>query len=279
VTGSCSAESRARDEPLAGTGPRAERWLLVEHRGAWAREPLGHGLFPDPVEERLHAEADSPETKLLLIRRPDRRSGPLAVFVARSSERGSTLAGLELGSHEELAHADLAAARPVETPLILVCTHGKRDACCARRGRPVWAQLSGRFPYVWQSSHLGGHRFSPNVAILPDGLTFGRVDPDEATALVESYRAGVIALERLRGRSINPPAVQAAEHAVRVREGLTGVADLELAGLRSDGDGTHVRFREVATGALHELKVHEEAGEPTPASCGEEPSPTTRFRL
>ena len=40
----CSAESLAVGEPLGGTGMVAERWVCVESRESWGRDPVGDGI-------------------------------------------------------------------------------------------------------------------------------------------------------------------------------------------------------------------------------------------
>jgi hypothetical protein len=51
-----------------------------------------------------------------------------------------------------------------EEPIYLVCTHGRHDACCAVRGRPVAAALAAAYPErTWECSHIGGDRFAANV--------------------------------------------------------------------------------------------------------------------
>ena len=48
-----------------------------------------------------------------------------------------------------------ATSRP--EPIILVCTHGVHDTCCALRGRPVAAALSAQWPeLVWGVQPCGG---------------------------------------------------------------------------------------------------------------------------
>ena len=102
-------------------------------------------------------------------------------------------------------------------PLLLVCTHGKHDRCCARYGRPLYQALAEQADdgWVWQSSHVGGDRFAGNVVVLPDGLYFGRVEPADAWSLLDEYLAGRIDLEHYRGRSAHTFAEQAAERAIR----------------------------------------------------------------
>jgi len=56
----------------------------------------------------------------------------------------------------------------------LVCTNGKRDICCAQLGRPLLEQLEAAGREVWETTHIGGHRFGPVHLTLPDGRIWGR---------------------------------------------------------------------------------------------------------
>jgi len=280
----CSQASLAALEPLAATASRADNWVLVEYREAWPRDPLDPGL-PEDVRAHLRAQLEAiGAAKLLFVRRPERRDGlPLRVFTARASGDEHSLMGLEVERHEDLLGLELASrpGEPFEGPLVLVCGHGRRDPCCARFGPPVYDELR-RGPLgdgVWQSSHLGGHRFAANVALLPEGLMFGRVSPATATALAERYLQGEIDLDRYRGRCSYPPAAQAAERALREREGLLGIGDLELLGVDKNERMMRVRFRVRRSGAIEELDVAEEEGPSLPLSCAEEPEPTKRLRV
>ncbi len=153
---------------------------------------------------------------------------------------------------------------------MLVCGHGTRDACCALRGTAVFSALVPSLPAgsLWLSSHQGGHRFAANVLVLPAGLQFGRLEPDEASEVVSRALSGTITLDRYRGRTSYDAAVQAAEHAVRTTAGLDRVDDLRLAAV----EGDVVRF--VATdGAEHTAVVERRDGPVVPASCGAVPEP------
>src|SRR3990172_3252084 len=151
----------------------------------------------------------------------------------------------------------------VERPLYLVCTNSRRDACCARLGRPLVAALAETYPgRVWECSHLGGHRFAPNLVCLPDGLWFGRSE----AAVAAEYERGRVALEHLRGRSSFPAAVQAADYFVREREGLRDVDDLALEGCAGD-EGT---LRGTGGRRFHVRLRQDLADSPRPLSCGDE---------
>jgi hypothetical protein len=280
----CADASLAAAEPLHASAPRAEHWLCVEVRAAWAPEPLETETLPGAVRDALRGQLDAfPRSKLCLLRRPERRGGPLAVFAARTAERSSRLVATEVDALEELADLDLpslfASGEEACGPLVLVCAHGKRDPCCARFGPPVFDALraAGARAEVWQTSHLGGHRFAANVALLPHGLVFGRVRAEDAAGLARRLADDEIDLARYRGRCFYPLPVQAAEQALRERRGLVRPADLELAEVAQDGDRWRVTFG--AGGELVHVEVAEEPGEPIPLSCGEEPRPTGRFSV
>ena len=73
ATETCSQASLDAEEPLAGTATEARRWLLVEVRGAWGRDPVADTELPPGVRERL----SELEGRVTFVRRPDRREGAL----------------------------------------------------------------------------------------------------------------------------------------------------------------------------------------------------------
>jgi hypothetical protein len=105
----------------------------------------------------------------------------------------------------------------VDEPLILVCTHGRHDQCCANEGRPLMRVLrdSPWSDRVWECSHIGGDRFAANVVVLPHSLYFGRVDPESGPGLLAALDEGRMDVSRFRGRTSFSLAEQAVEHFVR----------------------------------------------------------------
>jgi hypothetical protein len=265
--GFCSEVSLENGEPLAGTASRVDHWLLVEYRGLWGHDALAGSGLSDQVKDHLRAQvAARPRTKLLFVRRRQRRGHPaLAVLWGSSSERGGELFHGEVEAYDDLLDLDVTASQadPLGHPLVLVCTHGKHDRCCARYGRPLYEALDEQAEagWVWQCSHVGGDRFAGNVVVLPEGLYFGRVSPADAWPVLDEYLAGRIELDHYRGRACYSFAVQAAERAVREAAGLTGLDDLELAGR----EGSLVRLR--AGGVVYEVEVTEELGPLTYLTC------------
>jgi len=259
----CTEASRDDDEPLAGTAPTETDWLFVEDLGPWPAKATGH-------LSGLAAQTQ-------LIRRFDRRTGSgIQVFRAdlagvRPLVTAATLTSLDdLG---DLAATDLA---PYDGPLWFVCTNGKRDVCCAERGRPVTAALADRWPEAtWETTHLGGHRLSATLLALPAGHTLGRLGPASAVAACAALETGQVDLDLTRGRTGWPGRAQWADLQLRREHGWTGLDDVRLAEVAGD--------RVVLDTPLGErvLVVTVEPGEPRRQSCADlktKPAPVFTIR-
>ena len=94
----------------------------------------------------------------------------------------------------------------------LTSTNGKRDRCCAELGRPIAGLLSQEWPDgTWETTHLGGHRFSGTLLALPSGLTLGRLDTSNVLAACEAIERGEVPVELVRGRAGRPGVDQVRE--------------------------------------------------------------------
>lgn len=145
---------------------------------------------------------------------------------------------------EALGHGASVGLTPTEGALFAVCTHGRRDPCCAERGRPLASALSDAFPdQTWESTHIGGDRFAGNMIAFPHGFYFGRVDPAAGVEVASRYVEGTIDLEHLRGRSCRPTDVQAAEHYLRARHMLAGTDEVTVIDVSRAGTDTFATFR------------------------------------
>ena len=283
----CAETALERGESLDATASRVDTWLLVEHAGYWPYEPLDASAFAGPVRERLAAQlAAHRPARLLLVKRPGRRpAGSFEVIYGRSDESGGRFRRLQLESYEDLLGLDLAGQRGerVRHPLLLACTHGIRDRCCARYGQALARELARQADPEWvrQASHVGGDRFAGNLVVLPEGLYFGRVGREDVAPLLAAYQAGQIELARYRGRAAYPFPVQAAEGHVRRATGLTGLDDLRLVGAHREGRGRfRVALEARPAGTLHELEVELRLGEPALLTCrSEEARPPRRYAV
>ena len=193
--------------------------------------------MPEGLGAELGRRCRAADVRPLLIRRSpgaNARDG-VTCFAVRSGPGAPWIETTTLAAIGDALELDLEAIgrggrlglEPQERPVFLVCTHGRRDVCCAERGRPLAKELAHAYPAeTWESTHIGGDRFAGNLLAFPHGLYFGRVLPEEAAAVADAYTNGRIVLERFRGRSGLPFVVQAAEIAVREREGLDGVDEV-----------------------------------------------------
>jgi hypothetical protein len=275
----CSELSEANGEPLSATASRIAHWLLVEYRGVWVRDELEGSLIPAAVKEHLRTQLGAlARSRLLFVRRPERRSRDgLAVFYGRTTERDAWFRSLEVTGYEELVDLDVVrafsgsgphAGDPLTHPLFVVCTHGKRDPCCARRGRPLYEGLreAADEGWVWQSTHVGGDRFAGNLVCLPEGVYYGRVTRLGALTVLAEHLAGRIDLEHYRGRCSHSFPVQAAEREVRGRTGLRELDAVRVESVSQIAAGVW-RVLLDAAGTRYEVEVAGEQGELTQLTC------------
>jgi Sucrase/ferredoxin-like len=237
---------------MAGTASTVRSWLLLEDPGPWGRDALRDARLPERVGLELRRRCQAAGVRPLLIRSASSNasasasasasssgssSGGLACFAIRSGPEPPWIERIRLAKVTDALDLDLPSLgrgvrpgfEPVDGPLFLVCTHGRRDVCCAERGRPLAQALAAAVPgATWESSHVGGDRFAGNLVAFPHGLYLGRVRPHEAAEVALAFAEGRVSLRHLRGRSCYPMPVQAAEYALRTREGLDSIDDLGL---------------------------------------------------
>jgi hypothetical protein len=275
-------------EPLAGTAAaQTELWIVLEHPGPWG--PKGaddSGLPAELVAHLARFTKAEKRARVQLIRTPERGAEAPLMYLARSTPGKSALLRATLARPEDVLAIDFAAwaaggvpagFSAVDEPLYLVCVHGRRDRCCAQRGMPVYNALAALAPgKVFQTTHLGGHRFAATLLVLPEGICYGRFEASEAEALVAAQRAHHFHdLRRVRGRCAYEPEAQVAEVRLREELGELAFAALSLLSVERDMAGSaEVRFRHEASGAEHAVRVVKQTLEPSAQSCGATPKPS-----
>ncbi|MGC5395052.1 sucrase ferredoxin [Streptomyces sp. DT20] len=250
----CADAARDRGDPIIGTAPYGLVWVLIEYRGGWPVNGFdGLDLAPG-VKALLFASAQAVRARVLLIRRHGRRrrEGPKRWAVLRYDGSGAHRQQWGTWSRDEdLAEVARALGTPGEPgapgqpgasgepglpPVVLVCTHGQHDTCCAVRGRPVGRALNERWPdLVWECTHVGGDRFAANVVVAPDGVYYGGLDAGSSVEVVGEHLAGRVHAEHLRGYTDLPPPQQAAVAALLGRYGPAGRHDYTVAGTSRAG--------------------------------------------
>ena len=267
----CSGASLRDHEPMAGTAPTDVAWLFIEYAGAWGQQAVAESRLPEAVRERLAALSG---VRVQLIRRHGGVSGPgVRIFAARLGERPRVWT-TTLADHRELLELDLAglaegllddahaALTPYDEPLLLVCTNGRRDVCCAELGRPIAATLSAQWPEAtWETTHLGGHRFAGTLLHLPSGVVLGRLDAVTAAEACAELEAGRFPIGRVRGRAGRDVRAQVAELHLRAELGLLDVDEVSTEPSQDDVVRAHV------AGEAYSVTVRRSEGEPRRQSC------------
>jgi hypothetical protein len=138
---------------------------------------------------------------------------------------------------------------------VLVCTHGRRDACCGGRGTelvralaapgpagPVWGSApsggSGAVPEVrlWRTSHTGGHRFAPTALVLPSATLWAWADVDLLERVVRSEGPLADVVSRYRGcATLGAPPQQAVDKSVLAEVGWPLLSSWRRAWSAGDG--------------------------------------------
>ncbi len=253
----CSEAADRRHEPLLATASQVRAWVLIEVRGAWGVDAVLDSAIAGHVPRDWRDLLKRHHARVVCIRshlRTHEAGTRLYACVARRPGRGPA----PLWTHEVNSMADVVPTvdqlaehgeqamgwERVEEPLILVCTNGRHDQCCANRGRPLIRALreSRWADHVWECSHIGGDRFAANVVVLPQSLYFGRVEPDSAVPMLEALDTGRVDLSCYRGRTSLTLAEQAVEHFVRRELDIDSVDAIGFQG--RDDDAFIVRVDE-----------------------------------
>lgn len=263
----CSELSRQRGEPKYGTASVGEVWLLVEYPFWWGAQAFHDSELAVEVKAQFTRALKSiPRARLLFIKQEPSRRRPLSFFVVRARPREPFIVEFKLDAYAELLQLDIVAAASGQfsragvrrtEPLFLVCTHGRRDKCCAKFGYALYRNLhAAGEAHVWQSSHVGGDRFAANLICFPHGLFYAHVTDADARTIIDAYRAQEIVLNKYRGRACYPHPVQAAEYFVRAESEITSVDALRLLERKRTGEHSwRVRFADVETGRSYETML------------------------
>lgn len=290
----CSQRSRAVGEQLFGTAKRTSTWLLLEYPYLWGGRAFEESDLPVKLKSQLSSFLNQiPDSKLLLIKNQSSLfQERIALFVVISTENQPRIYQFRFDSYADLGDLELSRLLSDQSafsshlrsePIFLVCTNGKRDPCCAKYGLPVYDQMSTiKREAVWQSTHLGGHRFATNVLCFPQGILYGRVDEDSAIPLIHAHAEGNLLLEKYRGRTCFESQVQAADYYLRKKTGLREIQAFRLAGVDVPrSDQWIVKFNSPSNGKTYQVTISSELSEfQTYASCGEEqPTRVLQYRL
>jgi hypothetical protein len=290
----CSELSRRAGERSMGSASTGAVWLLLEYPHGWGRHAFEESALPPEVKKFFKDTMARIRHSRLLFIKTDRalRDARMNLFVVRCRERSPFVVRLRIEKYFDVLSYDLAAiasgrdtqgGEVCDGPLFLVCTHGRRDKCCAKFGVPLYNALREHAgDCVWQSSHVGGDRFAGNLVCFPHGLFYAHATPDSGRRVVDAYRSGRVLAEEFRGRACYSHYIQAAEAFVREETKLSGVEDLHFLSAHPEGaDSWRVRFEESNGGRVHEAHITRRVSDfRNHITChAAEPQPVPQFHL
>ncbi|MCE8020036.1 sucrase ferredoxin [Halomonas sp. MCCC 1A11036] len=216
----CAQESLALGDPLAGSAAHAECNLLLSWpRAKWRRSLRQASDMSEEVSTRLEAIAEEGRRVNLIHRRsqpeechrlylmPENRR-----YEVSRNELSTFLVALQRGA--PLAQWEID---PPAGSLLLCCTHGKKDKCCAKFGYAAYKALATavdlyELPFeVWESTHLGGCRLAASAVVFPTLRKYGRINDEDVLSLLESEMANRPYLPCYRGDSRLSPIQQCAQ--------------------------------------------------------------------
>lgn len=231
----CAEASAAIGDPLVGTAAHAERNLLISWpRAKWLRSLRQASDMSEAVITRLEAIVESGR-RVNLIHRRDQPAERHRLYLMPENRRfdvprAALPAFLDaLRDGETLARWEIA---PPTGPLLLCCTHGKKDKCCAKFGYAAYKALAAAVAdrdlpvEVWESTHLGGCRLAASAIVFPALRKYGRIAAEDVVPLLESEVANRPYLPCYRGDSRLSPVAQCAQ--------VAALEWLAFRGLRTD---------------------------------------------
>ena len=216
--------------PGWGTAARAQFWIAIEQPGSWGKKAFSESSLPAELAgfERICKDAGG---KALLIRQVGaHRSGSdlRRIYISGGPlEAPWLLSGVVSDPMMllELPFSQLCDSSPPELSgfsrseaVVLICTNGKRDVCCAVRGRPLAESAAQLAPdRVWEASHTGGHRFAPTAVVLPTGQMLAHASLADVISSIQAADEGTLSVVGPgdRGRSQLDQPAQTAESWVR----------------------------------------------------------------
>ena len=251
----CRDSSLEANEHLYGTVPKVDNWLLLEYSGHWEKDSLEKSSIAVPVKEEIKKILDSLDnSRLQLIQRENQKGGSINFYYIKSTEFEPKSYHFQLNSYEELLELDLISLiekgdlndSETDEKIALVCTHGAYDSCCGSHGVPVYNKLSENTDLsVWKTTHVGSHRFSANIVMLPEGVYYGRVSPENVDEIANTHLRGEISLDNFRGRCCYQQSAQVSDYFLRKQLGkevVLNIYDIEWVFQRDRYEYTSVEF-------------------------------------
>jgi hypothetical protein len=286
----CSPWTRAQGVDPVGSAPSFDALVLVEWPLPWPHDVAD-------IPELASASATPGVRVMTVVPRHDdggdgltrvvhhRRVGVnRLVGVDHRVPRAEVPALLEVLAADPLGdHSSRSSAVGAAPPEVLICGHGRRDACCGRWGTLLHVELVARplgDTRIWRCSHTGGHRFAPTAITLPDGRAWAYADVDLLEGVVRRAVPTAHLAAHDRGTSGLDPWAQVVERAMFERTGWAWLDREADASVELDDAGraatVRLRWRD-PDGSSGSVEGRVEVARTLPVLvCGEPPEHATK---
>ena len=208
----CSVLSRNSAEPLAGSAPFARHFVFITWpKKYWQYEALeAKGGFPQGLKKWMKEQSEvNGKISIRLVSRAGLGQDKVEIYIYPEKYCYSNVLPSQIPAVLESYFRDgittAFSPAPIEGEQIFICTHGRHDKCCAKFGQ----ELADKMRYhvsrqktaveVWDSSHLGGHRFAATMIDFPTGRAYGHLSADELPNYLASRKAAQVYGRAYRG--------------------------------------------------------------------------------
>jgi len=271
---SCSSWAREAGVRPLGTAAHATGWLLVDWPLPWPKDPK-HVEALAPVRDAVRGTG----IRIQLVV-PSEGDGRRVVlhddgpdddgWFDRHRRREAVVGGADVVDAARSLVTDRDAGEPIEATDVLICAHGTRDRCCGSLGTALAMTAAAAGANVRRTSHLGGHRFAATALLLPEGTSWGYLEPESLDALVTRSRPPAELAPNLRGSTaLDGAGMQAADGAALAEVGWAWLDGPRRARPAADGtaDSYDVESRDHGS---WRVTVEKRRRLPVPV-CGEAP--------
>jgi hypothetical protein len=242
----CAEQSRQSGVDIIGSASEHQIYIAIECSPPWTSDDMESQGIPDnlrELSEAIYDDYDRYQTRFLLIYNEHLKQENCTRVLFFRKPSGFANAYEKQEFHltdiqdvaplvQQYVMGEPIDLHPIDHPTrdILICTHGSRDRCCARFGKPIYHQAlkiveeySLNQVRIWQASHIGGHRMAPTAVTFPDARYYGYLDASSLTAIL-TQTGDIQSLKTVyRGWGILPWAAQVMEKELLFRHGWSGL--------------------------------------------------------
>ncbi len=216
----CSDFSLKQHEDTAGSAPSWDRMLIFTLASPWASKIENSLYFPEKLRMLMKNKVNIEGLRIQCIFPDDdyaQNGISKVLFYQKSINNGyvndynKTEFDIPISELNvmipEIINGKFntkVLSQSKHTRDLFVCTHGNRDACCGTQGFVIYEKLKKMFRdnsnvRIWRISHLGGHRFAPNLLDMPQGRIWARFDEEEVLSIIQSKMDSEIVNKCYRG--------------------------------------------------------------------------------